>query len=90
MITLVLGAIGAMIHVGGNDVNTGLIKAGDLAAFVFYAVMVAGSVGAISEVYGDLQRAAGASERLLELLAASVVDQAACAATGAARRTGAR
>jgi ATP-binding cassette, subfamily B, bacterial len=70
VITLVLGAIGAMIYVGGNDVNSGVIKAGDLAAFVFYAVMVAGSVGAISEVYGDLQRAAGASERLLELLAA--------------------
>ncbi len=70
VITLVLGAIGAMIYVGGNDVNSGAIKAGDLAAFVFYAVMVAGSVGSISEVYGDLQRAAGASERLLELLAA--------------------
>jgi ATP-binding cassette subfamily B protein len=70
VITLVLGAIGAMIYVGGNDVNQGVISAGDLAAFVFYAVMVAGSVGSISEVYGDLQRAAGASERLLELLAA--------------------
>jgi len=70
VITLVLGAIGAMIYVGGNDVNSGAIRAGDLAAFVFYAVMVAGAVGAISEVYGDLQRAAGASERLLELLAA--------------------
>ncbi|MFT3929799.1 MAG: ABC transporter transmembrane domain-containing protein [Spongiibacteraceae bacterium] len=70
VITLVLGAIGAMIYVGGNDVNAGVISAGDLAAFVFYAVMVAGSVGSISEVYGDLQRAAGASERLLELLAA--------------------
>lgn len=70
VITLVLGAIGAMIYVGGNDVNAGVISAGDLAAFVFYAVLVAGSVGSISEVYGDLQRAAGASERLLELLAA--------------------
>lgn len=70
VITLVLGAIGAMLWVGGNDVNQGRITAGDLSAFVFYAVMVAGSVGAISEVYGDLQRAAGASERLLELLAA--------------------
>jgi ATP-binding cassette subfamily B protein len=70
VITLVLGAIGVMIYVGGNDVNTGRITAGELTAFVFYAVMVASSVGAISEVYGDLQRAAGASERLLELLAA--------------------
>ncbi|MDB6061675.1 MAG: transporter, permease/ATP-binding protein [Verrucomicrobiaceae bacterium] len=71
VITLVLGAIGVMIYVGGNDVNTGQITAGELTAFVFYAVMVASSVGAISEVYGDLQRAAGASERLLELLAAT-------------------
>ena len=71
VITLVLGAIGAMIYVGGNDVNHGRISAGELAAFVFYAVMVAASVGAISEVYGDLQRAAGASERMLELLAAA-------------------
>lgn len=70
VITLVLGAIGGMIYVGGNDVNAGRISAGELVAFVFYAVMVASSVGSISEVYGDLQRAAGASERLLELLAA--------------------
>jgi ATP-binding cassette subfamily B protein len=70
VITLVLGAIGGMIYVGGNDVNAGRISAGELVSFVFYAVMVASSVGSISEVYGDLQRAAGASERLLELLAA--------------------
>src|SRR5690606_19485446 len=44
--------------------------------FVFYAVMVAGSIGAISEVYGDLQRAAGASERLLELLSVSSLIEA--------------
>jgi ATP-binding cassette subfamily B protein len=71
VITLVLGAVGVMIWVGGNDVNAGRISAGELTAFVFYAVMIAASVGAISEVYGDLQRAAGASERLLELLAAT-------------------
>jgi ATP-binding cassette subfamily B protein len=70
VITLVLGAVGVMIWVGGNDVNAGRISAGELTAFVFYAVMIAASVGAISEVYGDLQRAAGASERLMELLAA--------------------
>jgi len=68
VIMLVFGAVDAMVWVGGNDVLNGVISAGDLTAFVFYAVMVAGSVGAISEVYGDLQRAAGASERLLELL----------------------
>ena len=76
VIALVMGAIGVMIWVGGNDVNTGRISAGELTAFVFYAVMIAASVGAISEVYGDLQRAAGASERLLELLAATPAIQA--------------
>jgi ATP-binding cassette subfamily B protein len=67
-ITLVLGAIGGMIWVGGNDVASGLISAGELTAFLFYAVMVAVSVGAFSEVMGEIQRAAGATERLMELL----------------------
>ena len=71
VIVLVMSAIGGMLWVGGNDVLHGRISAGELAAFVFYAVMVAGSVGAISEVYGDLQRAAGATERLMELLQTS-------------------
>jgi ATP-binding cassette subfamily B protein len=66
---LVMGAVLVMIGIGGHDVIAGRISNGELAAFVFYAVMVAGSIGAISEIYGDLQRAAGASERLLELLA---------------------
>lgn len=70
VITLVLGAVAAMLWVGGHDVLAGRISSGELTAFIFYAVMVAASVGAISEVYGDLQRAAGATERLLELLAA--------------------
>ena len=70
VIVLVLGAVSAMLWVGGHDVLSGKISAGELAAFIFYAVMVAGSVGAISEVFGDLQRAAGATERLLELLGA--------------------
>jgi ATP-binding cassette subfamily B protein len=70
VITLVLGAVTAMLWVGGLDVLAGKISGGELTAFIFYAVMVAASVGAISEVYGDLQRAAGATERLLELLAA--------------------
>ncbi len=68
VITLVFGAIGLILWIGGHDVIAGRISAGDLSAFVFYAVIVAGSVGAISEVVGDLQRAAGAAERLLELL----------------------
>ena len=65
---LVMSAIAVMLWVGGQDVVAGRTTAGDLAAFIFYSVIVAGSVGAISEVYSDLQRAAGATERLVELL----------------------
>ncbi len=65
---LVMAAIATMLWVGGGDVLSGQISAGERAAFIFYAFIVAGSVGAISEVYSDLQRAAGATERLLELL----------------------
>jgi ATP-binding cassette subfamily B protein len=66
---LVFCSVGTILWLGGHDVLAGRITAGELSSFVFYAVVVAGSVGAISEVIGDLQRAAGASERLLELLA---------------------
>ena len=69
VIMLVFGAVGVILWVGGHDVLAGRISAGDLSAFVFYSVLVAGAVGAISEVVGDLQRAAGAAERLMELLA---------------------
>ncbi len=69
VIMLVFGAVGTILWIGGHDVIAGRITAGDLSAFVFYAVVVAGSVGAISEVIGDVQRAAGAAERLLDLLA---------------------
>ena len=65
---LVFTGLGAMIWTGGRDVTSGIITAGELAAFVFYAIMVARSVAVISEIYGQLQRAAGATERLLELL----------------------
>jgi len=65
---LVFGAVATMLWVGGQDVLAGRISAGELAAFIFYAFIVAGSVGAISEVLSDLQRAAGATERLVELL----------------------
>ncbi|MEO8409156.1 MAG: ABC transporter transmembrane domain-containing protein [Propionivibrio sp.] len=67
---LVFGAISLILWIGGHDVLAGKITAGQLSAFVFYAALVAGSVGALSESWGDLQRAAGAIERLLELLAA--------------------
>ncbi|MFN4087699.1 MAG: ABC transporter transmembrane domain-containing protein [Alphaproteobacteria bacterium] len=65
---LVFGAVAMVLWRGGHEVMAGTISGGELAAFIFYAVVVAGSVGAISEVLGDLQRAAGAAERLLELL----------------------
>ncbi|HQR12073.1 MAG TPA: ABC transporter transmembrane domain-containing protein [Casimicrobiaceae bacterium] len=68
VILLVFGAVGVILWIGGHDVLAGRISPGQLSAFVFYAVIVAGAVGAISEVVGDLQRAAGATERLFELL----------------------
>ena len=66
---LAFGAVGVILWIGGHDVLAGSISAGQLSAFVFYAVLVAGAFGAVSEVIGDLQRAAGATERLMELLA---------------------
>ncbi|MDW5534804.1 MULTISPECIES: ABC transporter transmembrane domain-containing protein [Azospirillum] len=69
VIVLVFGAVGIILWIGGHDVVAGRITPGELSAFVIYSVVVAGSVGAISEVIGDLQRAAGATERLFSLLA---------------------
>lgn len=68
VIFLTFGAISAMLWVGGMDVLQGQMSGGELGAFVFYAIMVAMSVATIAEVYGELQRAAGAATRLLELL----------------------
>ncbi|MDY0871196.1 ABC transporter transmembrane domain-containing protein [Dongia rigui] len=68
VILLVFGAISIVLWIGGADVLAGSISAGQLSAFVFYAIVVAGSLGAITEVVGDLQRAAGAMERIIELL----------------------
>ncbi len=68
VMVLVLAAIAGMLWTGGQDVLAGRTSPGELAAFIFYAFIVAGSVGAISEVVADLQRAAGATERLMELL----------------------
>jgi ATP-binding cassette, subfamily B, bacterial len=69
IISFVFGAVNVVLWVGGKDVMAGHISYGQLSAFVFYSVVVAGSVGAISEVWADLQRAGGAAERLSELLA---------------------
>ena len=68
VIVLAFGAIGVILWVGGHDVIEGRITGGELSAFVFYAVLVANAVAAVSEVYGELMRASGASERLMELL----------------------
>jgi len=67
MILLFVGMSG-MLWVGGQDVITGRMSGGELGAFVFYAIMVGTGVATVSEVWGDLQRAAGAAERLVELI----------------------
>lgn len=68
VICLVFGAIITVLYIGGQDVVAGRISPGDLSAFIFYAVVVAGALGAISEVVGELQRAGGATERLMEMM----------------------
>lgn len=69
VIALIFSACAGMFWVGGNDVISGNMSAGELGAFIFYAVIVASAVATISEVIGELQRAAGAAERMFELLA---------------------
>ena len=82
VIVLVLGAVGVMLWVGGMDVIAGRISAGELAAFVFYSLIVGSAFGTLSEVIGELQRAAGAAERIAELLAARSAILPGCAASG--------
>jgi ATP-binding cassette subfamily B protein len=65
---LVMGSVAGMLYVGGSDVLAGKLSAGGLSAFVFYSIMVAGALAAVTEVYGEVQRAAGAVERIRELL----------------------
>lgn len=71
------GIVGVM-WIGARDVRAGVMTPGELVQFVIYAVLVAGAVGALSEIWGELQRAAGATERLVELLGTDdpVVDPA--------------
>jgi ATP-binding cassette subfamily B protein len=66
---LVFGAVNGVMWIGGKAVFAGEMSAGELSAFVFYAVIGASAVGALSEIWGDIQRAAGAAERLMQLLA---------------------
>jgi ATP-binding cassette subfamily B protein len=63
------GIVGVM-WIGARDVRAGVMTPGELVQFVIYAVIVAGAVGALSEIWGEVQRAAGATERLVELLGA--------------------
>ncbi|SHG79790.1 ABC transporter transmembrane domain-containing protein [Marivita hallyeonensis] len=68
VIFLVFTGIVGVLWIGATDVRNGTMSVGSLVQFVIYAVMVAGSVAALSEIFGELQRAAGATERLVELL----------------------
>ena len=68
VILLVFSAITFILWVGGKDLLSGEMSAGDLSAFVFYSALVASSVGALSDMSGELQRAAGAAERITSLL----------------------
>ncbi|WP_341211372.1 ABC transporter transmembrane domain-containing protein [uncultured Limimaricola sp.] len=68
VIFLIFAGIVGVLWIGARDVNAGQMTIGALVQFVIYAVMVAGSVGALTEIWGELQRAAGATERLVELL----------------------
>lgn len=78
VIFLVFSGIVGVLWMGANDVRAGLMTEGTLVQFVIYAVLVAGGVASLSEIWGELQRTAGATERLVELLSAedSVQDPA--------------
>lgn len=68
VIFLVFAGVVGVLWIGAHDVRDGAMTAGALVQFVIYAVLVAGAVAALSEIWGELQRAAGATERLVELL----------------------
>ncbi|MEO0760824.1 MAG: ABC transporter transmembrane domain-containing protein [Pseudomonadota bacterium] len=90
VIFFVFAGIVGVIWIGARDVIDGSMTAGDMTQFVLFAVFTAGAVGALSEVWGEMQRAAGATERLVELLAmTSPVEEPAAPAGMAARATGA-
>ncbi len=71
VILLVFAGIVGVLWIGARDVRGGAMTPGELVQFLIYAVMVAGAVGALSEIWGELQRASGATERLVELLNAT-------------------
>ena len=65
---IAFSAVGVILWIGGHDVLAGRLSAGELSAFVFYAIVVATGAGTVSEIWGELQRAVGATERLMQLL----------------------
>jgi len=71
VIFLIAAGVIGVLWIGARDVRSQAMTVGDLVQFVIYSIMVAGSAGALSEIWGELQRAAGATERLGELLAAT-------------------
>jgi ATP-binding cassette subfamily B protein len=71
VIFLIFTGVVGVLWIGARDVRSGAMSAGELVQFLIYSVMVAGAVGALSEIWGELQRAAGATERLVELLVAT-------------------
>ena len=68
VLSLMITAIALVLWVGGNDVINGTMTAGDLAAFIFYALLVSASFATFSQVIGEVQKAVGAAERLFELM----------------------
>ncbi len=68
VIFLTLAAVGVLLWIGGQNVISKSITAGELSSFIFFSIITAGAVGALSEVVGDVQRAMGALERIRELL----------------------
>ncbi|WP_417451156.1 ABC transporter transmembrane domain-containing protein [Kordiimonas sp.] len=76
MIFLIFGAIALVLYEGAQDVIAGSMTGGEMLDFIMRAVFVAGAFGALSEVYSELQRAAGAAGRLAELLAAEATIKA--------------
>jgi ATP-binding cassette subfamily B protein len=72
LIFMVFAGISVILWIGGQDLLAGRITAGDLSSFIFYAFLVASSTGFLSELAGDLQRAAGAADRIAQLLATDV------------------
>ena len=70
VIFLVFAGVVGVLWIGARDVREDVMSVGELVQFVIFSVMVAGAVGALSEIWGELQRAAGATERLVELLRA--------------------